>query len=74
MTIKLTPLEGLTRLVAMNNDQLNTGCRAGKLPNEQNSFTQCYNKIDIDISLITDSISEINTNFIYIPLYICLIY
>ena len=33
-------LEGLTRVVASKNYQLNTGCRAEKLPNEHDSFSQ----------------------------------
>ena len=39
-------LEGLTRLVALKKYQLNTSCRAEKLPNEHNSFSQCCFKFE----------------------------
>ena len=37
MRIKLIRLEGLTRLVALKN----MGCRAEKVPDEHDSFSQC---------------------------------
>ena len=40
MRIILIRLEGLTRLVALENYKLNTGCRAEKLPNEHDLFSQ----------------------------------
>ena len=40
LRMKSIRLEGLTRLVALKNYQLNTGCRAEKLPNEHDLFSQ----------------------------------
>ena len=35
----------MTRLVALKNCQLNTGCRTEKLPSDHGSFSQCYVRI-----------------------------
>ena len=40
MKAKLIRLDELARLVALKNYQMNTGCRAEKLPSEHGSFSQ----------------------------------
>ena len=42
-------LKGYTRLVALNNYQLNTGCRAEKNPYQHDLFSQ-FTRLSVDIA------------------------